>query len=143
MAHLPQNWIQKLFVLLSMPGWKEGKYYHEAERLFIAWAQAEGGTAENNPLNTTCHGGDSFGDWQGQDFNRITVANYTSPFHGIVLTAATFLESKIFYPGVVVPLRKMEAGSVTAENFVKTNKVAIEQWGTSAQLILDCLKTVK
>jgi hypothetical protein len=142
-THLPQNWIQKLYVLLSLTGWTTGQFYHEIERFFQAWATAEGGTAKWNPLNTTNHGADSFGEFQGTDFNRITVANYTSPFHGIVMTAATLLESPTFYNGIVVPMRKMQAGSVTAENFVKQNKVAIEQWGTSAQLILDCLATIK
>lgn len=139
MTHLPEHWIQKLCVLLSIPGWLNGVYPHQVMRLFTAWQQAEGGTAEFDPLNTTDHVTDSSGAWQGTDYNGVHVANYTTPFHGIVATAATLLNGN--YDQLVAALRTVETTGITAEQLVEQHEAELRTWGTSPSLILDVLAT--
>ena len=140
--HLPQNWIQKLCVLLSIPGWISGDYYHQIIRFFTAWADAEGGTAEWNPLNTTNHISDLFGAWQGVDYNSVHVANYNNPWQGIVATAATILENQAFSV-LLGALRTAEADGLTAEQLVKGHEAAIKTWGTNPDTILSVLAGIK
>ena len=138
-SHLPEHWIEKLCVALSIPGWLTGDFPHEVERFFTAWERAEGGDAEWNPLNTTDHITDAWGPWQGSDYNRITVANYKHPWQGIAATAATILQSSNF-SGILADLR---ATSPTwkAEEIVKRNAGEIKEWGTSPTLMLEILTT--
>jgi len=135
--HLPQNWIEKLCVHLSIPGWMQGKFPHQTVRFFEAWAQAEGGSAEWNPLNTTNHVKDAWGPWQGADYNRITVANYKTPFDGIAATAATLLHSTT-WTNLLADLR---ANTYKAEDLVKRNEGEIREWGTNPDLMLEILGT--
>lgn len=139
-THLPQNWIQKVMVLLSIPGWISGHYYHQIVRFFEAWAQAEGGTAEWDPLNTTDHISDAWGPWYIKDYNSTGVVNYESPWKGIVGTAATLLESTVFQ-AIVQDLRTAEGNKLTAEQLVNRHKDAIHTWGTNPDLMLQILKT--
>lgn len=138
-THLPQNWIQKLCALLSVTGWLTGNLPHQVGRFFVAWAQAEGGTARWNPLNTTDHIRDAFGAWQGADYNSTGVANYSSPFHGIVATAATLLEGP--YSSLLDALRGAAATGITAEQLVSQHEAEIKTWGTNPSLMLEILKT--
>lgn len=137
-SHLPQNWIQKLCVMLSIGDWIHGNFSHEAIRFFTAWAKAEGGTAEWNPLNTTDHIADAWGQWQGSDYNRITVSNFLHPWQGIAATGATILQSSSF-DGILADLR---ADKYTAEQIVQRNTAEIKTWGTNPTLVLEVLKDV-
>lgn len=139
-THLPQNWIQKVMVNLSIPGWISGHFDHQIIRFFTAWAQAEGGNAEWDPLNTTDHISDAWGAWYGPDYNSTGVVNYETPWKGIVGTYATMLESPVFTQ-IVSDLRVAEANAYTAEQLVERNKGAIHTWGTNPDLILEILKT--
>jgi hypothetical protein len=138
-THLPQHWIEKVAVLLSVPGALAGELAHETVRFFTAWAKAEGGTATWNPLNTTNHISDAWGAWQGKDYNRITVANYGHPWQGIVATAATLLQSKNF-AGIVADLRANP--QYTAEEIVNRNAVGLRDWGTSPTLMREVLTEI-
>lgn len=141
MTHLPDHWREKVYVDLSIPGWRDGHFYHEIMRFFQAWEQSEGGGAEFDPLNTTDHLHDSFGSWQGTDWNSIGVANFTTAFHGITATSATLLENSVF-SGLVDYLRTAEAKGRTAEDIVNANASAIRTWGTSPSTILSVLKSI-
>ncbi len=137
-THLPDHWIEKICALLSIPGWRTGDFNHEAVRFFTAWARAEGGKAKWNPLNTTDHIEDAWGHWQGTDLNSVTVANYDTPWQGIVATAATLLQSANF-TGIVADLR---AATFTAEEIVNRNSGEIHVWGTSPHLMLEVLAEI-
>lgn len=138
-THLPDHWIQKVMVGLSVPGWISGHFYHQIIRFFTAWAVAEGGTAEWDPLNTTDHISDAWGAWYGQDYNSTGVVNFETPWKGIVGTYATLLESAVFID-VVNDLRHAEANSLTAEQLVTRNRSAIRTWGTNPDTMLAILK---
>lgn len=138
--HLPQNWIQKLCVQLSVQGWTTGTFPHQIVRLFTAWAQAEGGTAQWNPLNTTDHVTDAFGAWQGPDYNSVGVCNFNNPWQGIAATAATFLSNTAFAL-LLEAIRNAETSGQTAEQIVQGHETAIKTWGTSPATILAVLKT--
>lgn len=139
-THLPDHWIQKVCVLLGVPSWLNGVFPHQVVRLFTAWSAAEGGGAEWDPLNTTDHASDTFGSWQGVDWNSIGVANFTTPFHGVVVTAATLLENTAF-AGILAALRGAEMAGTTAEQIVNDNAAEFRTWGTSPSTILAVLKT--
>lgn len=134
-THLPEHWIEKLCVDLSIPGWLTGDFPHEVVRFFTAWEKAEGGKATWNPINTTDHIQDAWGRWQGTDLNSVTVANYNHPWQGIMATAATLLQSANFV-NIVADLR---AGTFTAEEIVNRNSGEIHIWGTSPTLMLEVL----
>lgn len=136
--HLPDHWIEKLLVDLSVGDWRNGHFDHQAVRFFTAWAKAEGGKATWNPLNTTDHIQDAWGRWQGTDLNSVTVANYNNPWQGIMATAATLLQSANF-TGIVADLR---AVSFTAEEIVNRNTGEIHVWGTSPTLMLEVLQEI-
>lgn len=53
-------------------------------RFMNAWAQAEGGSAANNPFNTTQSGPGAAGN-----YNSVGVKNFNSPQAGIAATIAT------------------------------------------------------
>jgi hypothetical protein len=140
-THLPDHWVQKVMVDLSIPGWLTGVFPHQVLRFFTAWAEAEGGGDQWDPINTTDHLSDSFGKWQGVDWNSIGVGNYTTPFHGIVATSATLLENTAF-AGIVSDLRLAEQLALTAEEIVNRNSAAIKTWGTNPTTMLSVLKTI-
>jgi len=141
-THLPQHWIEKVCALLSVDGWLTGEIPHEVKRFFTAWAKSEGGTAAWNPLNTTDHISDAWGQWYTADFNRITVANYKSPWQGIVATAATMLQSTTFAT-IVEDVRTAKTTKITAEQIVQRNENAIKQWGTDPKLMLAVLQATE
>lgn len=140
-THIPQNWIQKLCVLLSIDGWLHGTFPHEVVRFFTAWAQAEGGKAEWDPLNTTTHITEDGEAWQGADYNGVHVTDFTSPFHGIVGTAATLMNGH--YPNILTLLRAAPVSGIHAEEIVQQCSDEIKTWGTNPKTILEVLATIK
>ena len=84
-----------------------------------AWALCEGGTAANNPLNTT-------EPWPGAtDYNDAGVKNYANGRDGINATCATLLNGH--YHGIVADLR---ANKWTALQIASRNKDELTVWGT-------------
>lgn len=120
--HLPFMWKFRLLRLLQASGWRENR------RMLDAWAQAEGGTAAYNPLNTT-------EPWPGAtDYNSVHVKNYPSGDAGLRATAATLLNGR--YRGIVDALRR---GDQTATDIVRSNAAEFSTWGTGARAILNVL----
>lgn len=143
MSHLPSHWIEKLCAILSVDGWRTGVFPHQVTRFFTAWAQAEGGTAAWNPLNTTEHvHSTDFGDWQtSPDYNSVGVANYKTQALGIMATSVTLLAGR--FDSLLGDLRTADTTGATAEDLVKGHEVEIKTWGTSPTLMLEVLKTVQ
>lgn len=86
-----------------------------------AWLQAEGGSAANNPFNTTqpAQGATSY--------NSVGVRNYVSPQQGIAATVQTLLNGR--YGNVVAALR--HGGSA-----VKVGEaIAASPWGTGSGVL--------
>jgi hypothetical protein len=139
-THLPQNWIQKLCVALSVDGWQTSAYPNQVVRLFKAWAQAEGGNATWNPLNSTDHVHSAEGAWQGTDYNSVGVCNYLKPYYGIAATAGLLLGGN--YDALVADLRTAATSGKTAEQIVKDNAALFTLWGTGPKLVLEVLATI-
>ena len=100
----------------------------ENRRALAAQAKAEGGTASNNPLNTT-------EPWPGStDYNSVGVKNYPSGAAGIAATAATLVNGN--YNGIVADLR---SGKYTARQIVERNALEYDVWGTGSANVLRCL----
>lgn len=120
--HLPPDWIPRLGGLMLFPTGKE------TTRMFHAWAQAEGGTAQWNPLNTT---EPMVG---ASDYNSVHVKNYPSPIAGISATALTL---------ALEPYRSLwldlQHGGYTAEQYVKRSAHCFNTWGTGAAHVLAVL----
>ena len=120
--HLPVLWRYRLERALHAKG---GGANHE---LLAAWAKAEGGTARNNPLNTT-------EPWKGAtDYNKAGVKNYRTGYDGIAATPATLLNGD--YGGIV---RDMRNGRKAARLMVTENAAEFDTWGTGAAHILALL----
>ena len=97
----------------------------ETRKLFVAWATAEGGTAQWNPLNTT---EPMIG---ATDYNQAHVKNYPTPIHGISATALTLqLEP---YHSLWLDLQR---GTYTAVQLVNRNAHCFDTWGTGAKHVL-------
>ena len=123
MAHLPVLWKFRLLRAIRAKGDAENR------RLLAAWARAEGGTARNNPLNTT-------EPWPGAtDYNTVGVKNYVSAADGIAATAKTLTNGH--YDGLIADLRK---GDLSAVDMVERNASEFNTWGTGAALILSVLR---
>ena len=103
--------------------------YWQNRRLLGAWARAEGGVANYNPLNTT-------EPWpEATDYNSAGVKNYPTGAAGIAATAATLTNGR--YPGI---LRDLRAGVLKAEAIVTRNASEFDTWGTGATSILAVLR---
>lgn len=120
--HLPPNWIRRLCSLINVPATPE------TISLFWAWARAEGGTAEYNPLNTT------FSLPGSTNYNTTGVKNYPNGCYGVAATGLTLRNG--YYDGIV---RDMKKGSFTAKEIVLRNMKEFSTWGTGAWLILKVL----
>jgi len=116
---------------------------HENQRLMQAWATAEGGEAKWNPLNSTLRLSGTVSWTDPVNYNSVGVCNYLYGFAGCAATALTMLQKdwqgNAVYGGIVADLKN---GSRTAEAIVERNDAEFSKWGTSPQLILDCLKTI-
>ena len=88
------------------------------------WARAEGGSASNNPFNTTqlAPGATSY--------NSVGVRNYTSPQQGIQATVQTLLNGR--YGNIISALRQGTSAKAAAE------ALANSPWGTGS-LVLKAL----
>lgn len=120
--HLPPLWIDRLAGLMLF------KASAETRKLFNAWAQAEGGTAQWNPLNTT-------EPMPGAtDYNSVHVRNYPTPISGISATALTL---------ALEPYRPLwldlQHGGYTARQLVARNAHCFNTWGTGADNVLRLL----
>ena len=121
-THLPPLW---RFRLLGVIG-ASGRWEHR--KLLGAWAQAEGGTARWNPLNTTL-------PMPGAtNYNNAGVRDYPRPIVGLCATAATLANG--FYDGI---LRDLTAGTFTARQIVERNRAEFDKWGTGAANVLKVL----
>lgn len=120
--HLPVLWRFRLLRAIRAKGNSDNR------KLLAAWARAEGGTAQYNPLNTTQ-------PWPHATlYNRIGVRNYRTGADGIQATAVTLLNGH--YPGIVADLRD---GEYTAREIVERNARQFDTWGTGARRVLALL----
>ncbi len=87
-----------------------------------AWRQAEGGTAANNPFNTTYKLGV---DQDKTDYNSVGVKNYSKPEYGIAATIKTL--QLPYYKNIVNGLQN----DVGASN-IASNTDELKTWGTGA-----------
>ena len=126
LPHLPYHWRERMCQMLLIP------LAHQNMRYLDAWQKAEGGTAGNNPLNTTY-------DLPGStDYNTVGVKNYMSAIEGICAQAITLARNSA-YLGL---WKDMQAGTYSAEDIVNRNRPAISTWGTDPDLILKVLGTL-
>jgi hypothetical protein len=117
--HLPLMWRYRIERGLHAKGGGENHV------LLQAWARAEGGSARNNPLNTT-------EPWKGAtNYNDAGVKNYRTGIDGIAATCETLLNGR--YPGIV---RCMREGTMSAQEIVLANVKEFNLWGTGAKNIL-------
>lgn len=124
-THLPPYWRQHLIAVIG------GHADSEKLRFLDAWQQAEGGTAEWNPLNTT------FPLPGATDYNRAGVKDYTRPVWGVCATALTLTgpdSGPLFYPHLLGHLQS-KAGTYTAEQIVNDCADEIRLWGTNPDTI--------
>lgn len=123
--HLPPNWRERL---ISVVGGKTAWTHDERHRFLAAWAKAEGGTAQWNPLNTTYYLAGSTA------YNDVGVRNYKRQTEGVCATALTLVN------GLYGPLvGKLQGTSLTAEEIVESCRPQIEKWGTNPDTILAVL----
>jgi hypothetical protein len=120
--HLPPYWAEHLAAVLGGPP------RAETRRFLHAWAQAEGGSARWNPLNST------FRIPGSTDYNATGVQNYPRPVWGVCATAMTLTNGN--YPHIV---GRIQAGNATAEEIVNQCADQIRLWGTNPHLILTIL----
>ena len=118
--HYPPAW--KFRVLAGVRG--NGRVQNR--QLLAAWGIAEGGTARDNPLNTTLR---QPGSW---NYNSAGVQNYPSAAVGIGATVKTLTNG--YYVGIVNDLRS--AIPRTPEQIVRRNAHEFDTWGTGADNIL-------
>ena len=87
------------------------------------WSKYEGGSAKNNPLNTTY---DLKNPLRQSNYNTVKVKNYTTIQDGIEATAKTL--SLGYYKNILAALR---TGQTAAEIYKKPNvSNEIKKWGT-------------
>jgi hypothetical protein len=125
--HLPPYWAEHLSAVLGAP------QRQETIRFLHAWARAEGGSAQWNPLNTTW-------DLPGAtDYNSSGVKNYPRPVWGVCATALTLTEPAVgplTFPKLVGHL---QAGTYTAEEIANNCSTELRHWGTDPGLVLTIL----
>lgn len=129
-THLPPFWRQHLIAVLG------GHSDAEKLRFLDAWAQAEGGNAAFNPLNTT------FPLPGASDYNSVGVKNYPRPVWGVCATAMTLTDpapGPLTYPKLLGHLQSA-AGSYTADEIVNDCADELRHWGSDPALILAVLQ---
>lgn len=90
-----------------------------------AWAQAEGGSAQNNPFNTTLetqHSLSPYNSFVGGDGGTYHVWNYATPQAGIAATVQTLKNG--YYPNILAALRQGTDAHAVA------HAIANSPWGT-------------
>lgn len=123
--HLPPNWERRL---IEVVGGVALQPHDQRVRLLDAWAQAEGGTAAWNPLNTT------FALPGSTHYNTVGVRNYKRATEGVCATALTLVNG--YYPGI---LGYLQTGDGPAESCVKQHSREFDTWGTGAAAVLGVL----
>jgi hypothetical protein len=121
-GHLPPDWEKRLLALLLCP------FDVERFKFLNAWAQAEGGHAVWNPLNTT------FVQEPCTDYNSAGVKNYDTPVAGVAATARTL----ILEPYRCL-WRDLQFGSWTALQLATRNSVDLDVWGTGGKNVIRIL----
>jgi hypothetical protein len=121
-THLPPYWAEHLTAVLGGPP------RVETIRFLHAWAEAEGGSAKWNPLNSTMKVPLS------TDYNPTGVQNYPRPVWGVAATAMTLTNGNY---GTIVG--RIQAGTYTAEQIVNDCAAQIRLWGTNPTTILSVL----
>lgn len=102
--------------------------------VIVSWIQAEGGTARNNPLNTT-H--DAPGAW---DYNSVGVKNYPTYAVGLQATIDTLnygADRRRYGYRMIRSRLRSNAGSIGTLRAIEKS-----EWGTGG-LALACLPWVK
>lgn len=84
-----------------------------------AWAQAEGGSASNNPFNTTQNGAGAI-----SNYNGVGVKNFNSPAAGIAATIATLKNGH--YAPILAALSRGNSAMADAQAEAQT------PWGTGS-----------
>ena len=114
----------------QIPDWRERillgvgvRPTSENLRFFDAWAQAEGGQAENNPFNTTQRTSGSIGNYNNLG-GGIGVQRYNSPQAGIDATIQTLTNGR--YGNIIGALRQGDSAMAAAQ------ALANSPWGTGA-----------
>src|SRR5215831_13538811 len=109
----------------QIPDWRERilagvgvKPTQQNLEFFDAWARAEGGSAANNPFNTTQQAPGA------TSYNSVGVRNYTSPQEGIDATVNTLTNGR--YGNIIGALRKGDSAMSAAQ------ALANSPWGTGA-----------
>ena len=125
MAHLPPQWRERLLAVVG------GKLTSENLRFLQAWADAEGGTAQWNPLNTTYH------LYGSSDYNSVGVQNYKRATEGVNATALTLVNG--YYNGILGALQK---GTDPAEKIVADHVAELQTWGTTPSVISNRLAEI-
>lgn len=114
----------------SLAGWQQtllrrvgAPVTPENLRFLNAWAQAEGGSASNNPFNTTepLPGATSY--------NSVGVRNYSTPQQGLDATVRTLTGSIGNYGPILSALRSGTSAQAAAQ------AVAGSQWGTGSGVL--------
>ncbi len=125
MAHIPPSFGPRLNSLMRIPGCPA------VAQLYAAWIKAEGGTAENNPWNTTYY-------LQGcGTYNSAGVRDYPDGVMGIAATALTLRLPA--YRHLWADLQHAKAEGYTARQLVERNRAAFNTWGTGASNLLGLL----
>lgn len=103
-------------VLLGMLGYRDTP---QNELFLTDWAKAEGGSASNNPFNTTQPGFGATGN-----YNSVGVKNYANPSQGLKATAHTLQNGR--YGSILAALKSGNDARAAAA------ALAASPWGTGA-----------
>lgn len=123
-VHLPPRWSIRLLELLGAP------LNAENLRFLAAWARAEGGAAQWNPLNTTYE----LPYRESWPYNSSKVQNYWTATGGIAATALTLIQDSFGHL-----LGDLQSGTYTGEQITNRNRSVIKLWGTNPDTILAVL----
>src|SRR5256885_414099 len=107
------NWQARLLGMVGAPVTPANVKY------LNAWARAEGGSASNNPFNTTQPGFSEAGN-----YNSVGVKNYSNPQQGLAATAHTLENGH--YGNILSALRKGNNAMADAQ------ALAASPWGTGS-----------
>lgn len=96
-------------------------------RAFATWMQSEGGSARNNPLNTTQRMPGS------TSYNYVGVQNYPNLDSGLAATTRTFHTQGQGYDRILAAMRRNDPARKTVRIIGETN------WGTGKTLMAQVL----
>lgn len=105
--------------LLNMLGYQNTP---QNELFLTDWNRAEGGSATNNPFNTTQPGYGTTGN-----YNSVGVKNYADPMQGLKATAATLENGR--YSNILAALKGGKNAKVAAQ------ALANSPWGTGSLVL--------